>query len=216
MDDPLIPFATLVVLCTCCGAPVMIVGMMAYAFGVDLPRKRAALKQLADQMGLTPTEGSQHGRRYAGRHQAHAFQIGFGVKRRTRLGPERLRHTYGLALLVVMEVQMPEPLRGYAGCNRYPELQENFEAAFGKARMGLENLSPTAGSAMLAFARRRGDLWLHGLPLHAKAEPAPEYAVRLEHTLAGMEITPDEVRAVLDEMLEIARVLETTMTIRSS
>jgi hypothetical protein len=207
MDDLLNLFAILLMFCICCGVPVAVAGIAAYAFGVETPRKKEALKQFADQMGLTPVADPRRGQRYAGVHQEHAFDIGFGVARKDRLGPDRIHHSYALALQVVVEVPANDLLRGYAGCNRYPGPQESFKSAFGKARMGMEQLSPEACAAMMAFVRKHGYLWFKGLPLHVKpATPAPR--MQLEHTLSGA--TPERVRAVLDEMVEVARVIETT------
>ena len=209
MDDPLQLFSLLFMFCVCCGVPLLIAATVGYAFGIDVPRKKAALKDLAEQIGLRSIHDPRRGSRYAGMHQEHAFDIGLGVTRRTRPGPDRIHHRYSLALQIVVEVPANVLLRGYAGCNRYPGPHESFDVASGKARLGMEHLSPEARAAMMTFVRKHGYLWLEGLPLqHRPEQPPPPGKMRLEHTMiAG---THDQVTAVLDEMVVVARVIETT------
>jgi hypothetical protein len=197
MKDPLTIIALLIMICTFCGTPLLIVVMVVYAFRVQVPRRKAAIEHLAEEMGLTPTEHPRRGRRYVGMHRGYAFDIGAGVSR-----------TYGSALAVTLYVPTKEPLRGYAGCNRRQAPGASFERAFGKARMGMEDLPHSACAAMLAFVRKHEYLRLEGAPLHPKPGALPESGMRLEHVMSGA--TPETTRAVLDEMVEIARVLETS------
>jgi hypothetical protein len=54
---------------------------------------------------------------------------------------------------------------------------------------------------MLAFARKHDNFWLEAF--------RPETAPRLEHTIASIQrTTPDSLRAVIDDMVEVARAIE--------
>jgi hypothetical protein len=153
-----------------------------------------AIEHLAKEMGLTPVELPRGKVRFAGERGGYAFDVGFGVARR-----------YHQGVKVTLYVPMTEPLRGYAGCNRRPAPGVSFERAFGKARMGMENLPDAARAAMLAFVREREYLWLEGAPLRPKPGAEPERGVRLEHVVSGA--TPHKVWEVLDDLIEIARVM---------
>lgn len=185
-------FGIAILVCFVCGLPAVVVGGLTYSALVVTPRRQAAEKQLIEQLRLQPDPRLKY--RYWGTYQDHAYYI----------------HLAWAAIGV--EVLMQEPLRGYARVRRrYVSKQEGFETAF-KARQHTERLSPAARVALLAFARKRGGgLFLEGLPIHPAPEPPAEGKVRLEHTpRSRSELTPDGVRVILDDLIEVARVIETT------
>ena len=62
---------------------------------------------------------------------------------------------------------------------------------------------------MLGFVRKPASLWLAGLPVHRR--PQPDDKMRLEHNMDRLIwVTPAEVRAALDDLMEVARVIEAT------
>ncbi len=202
MDDPFLKlFATIFMAFICCGTPLLLAGIV-YGFAINAPRKKAAVKQLAEQMGLTPNNTSRRGERYVGEHQGHTFDIGLGVKRSA--GTNHYSH----ALQVVLELEMTNPLRGYAGCNRKPGPEESFEKAFGKARLGMEGLPALVEDKLLAFARKYDNVRLEGISLDKEPSSEGQPKMTLEHTMArGVKESPEEVRTVLDEMVNVARVV---------
>jgi hypothetical protein len=195
----------------CCLISVMTIGVVvavAYQRRVAGPRPQAqaVLRQLAEQMELAHLN-SQRRYRYGGMHQDHAFYIDLGMTGAVSSHSISL----GRAIEVSVEVQMRAPQPGYAYCNRgRVSPTTSFEAAF-RARLKYEWLSPAAREAMLAFVRKHDNLFLEGLPIHPKPQPQPEAKVRVQHNIGtNTQITPDQVRAVLDELVEVARVIETT------
>jgi hypothetical protein len=104
---------------------------------------------------------------------------------------------------------MREPKKGYAYCNRgRVSPTTSFDSAF-SAKLQYEWISAPAREAMLAFVRKREDLFLEGLPIHPKTES--DAKVRLQHNLpATAKISADDIRAALDELIEVVRVIEAT------
>ena len=192
----------------CCFAGILLVAVVV---GVIYSRRKedtqvsVNIEELAKQMGLMPLD-SQHPHRFGGTHQGHAFYIDWGTSgTRTMSGMGSIRR----AVAVSLEVQMREPRQGYAYCNRgMVSSTSKFEAAF-SAKLQYEWLSESAREAMLAFVRKREDLFLEGLPIHPK--PGVESKVRLQHNIPNRkQIDSNYIYNVLDELLEAARVIETT------
>jgi len=168
------------------------------------PRAEKVIPQLAEQMGLALLDPKRP-HRFGGMHQDHAFYIDLSVT-----GSVSFRSiSLGKAIAVSVEVQMREPQKGYAYCNHgHVSPTSNFDSAF-SAKLNYEWLSISAREAMLAFVRRREDLFLEGLPIHPKADA--EDKVRLQHNIPNITpITPEQVRGILDELIEVALVVETT------
>jgi hypothetical protein len=104
---------------------------------------------------------------------------------------------------------MAEPLRGYAGCNRKPGPNEDFQTAFGKARQGMEGLTAPTRDNMLTFARRHGNIRLEGIPLDRGVAPPDKPQMTLEHTMTrSLTETSEQVWGVLDDMVNLARTIE--------
>lgn len=168
------------------------------------PKAEAVLPQLAEQMGLTRID-TKRPLRFGGTHEDHEFYIDLGTT-----GTISSRHvSVSKAIAVSVEVQMKEPRQGYAYCNRgRVSSTTSFDSAF-SAKLNYEWLSIPAREVMLAFVRRHEDLFLEGLPIHTKADADDK--VRLQHNIPNTsQVTPDEIRAVLDELIEVARIIETT------
>jgi hypothetical protein len=104
---------------------------------------------------------------------------------------------------------MKDPKQGYAYCNRgRVSLTTDFDSAF-SAKLQYEWISTPAREAMLGFVRKREDLFLEGLPIHPK--PDAEEKVRVQHNIPNTaQVTPDFVYSVLDELVDVARVIEAT------
>ena len=193
----------------CCFLSAMIIAVIVavkLSRRKEGPRAEAVIPRLAEQMGLTRLDANRP-LRFGGTYQNHQFYIDLGST-----------GTYssmgsgvgaGRAIAVSVDVQMKEPRQGYAYCNRgRVSSTTSFDSAF-SAKLKYEWLSVPAREAMLAFVRKREDLFLEGLPIHPKADA--ENKVRLQHNIANtVQVTPDQIRAVLDEMIDVARVIEAT------
>lgn len=184
---------------------IAVIVAVAYSRRKEGPRAETVIRQLAEQMGLTPLDpGRPH--RFGGMHRDHAFYIDIGVT-----GSVSSRNV-GLsrAVAVSIEVQMREPRQGYAYCNRgRVDSTSTFDAAF-SAKLRYEWLSSSARESMLAFVRRREDLFLEGLPIHPKPGTESEAKVRLQHNIPNNQAAPEQVYTVLDDLIEVARVIEAT------
>lgn len=191
----------------CCFLGVMIIAVIV---AVSLSRRREGPKaetvipQLAEQMGLTRLDAKRP-LRFGGTHQNHGFYIDLGTT-----GTISSRSvSLSKAIAVSVDVQMKEPRQGYAYCNRgRVSSTTSFDSAF-SAKLNYEWLSVPAREVMLAFVRRREDLFLEDLPIHPKADANDK--VRLLHNIPNTaQVTPEHIRAVMDELIEVARVIETT------
>lgn len=186
----------------CCGLPLLIGGLVYYEFGLNLPRKRAAVQQLAERMDLVSVGDSPRRPLYRGQHHGYPFEIGLGAKRNADT------KSYRLALQLVVMWEMAEPLRGYVGCNRRPRPGQGFDQAFGKARMGMDDLPAAVQSKLLTFARAHESVHLEGVPLNGDSAEGPPQ-MRLEHTLShGFQASPSDIRELLDELIEIVQMVE--------
>lgn len=168
------------------------------------PGVEITIQHLAGQMGLALLDPKRP-HRFGGTHQDHAFYIDLGIT-----GSVSSRSiSLGKGIAVSVEVQMREPQKGYAYCNRgHVSPTSNFDSAF-SAKLQYEWISIPTREAMLAFVRKHEDLFLEGLPIHPKADADDK--VRLQHNIPNTApITSDKVRIVLDELIEIAYVVETT------
>jgi len=191
----------------CCFVGVMIIGVIVavnYNGRTSQPRVEITIQQLAGQMGLALLDPKRP-HRFGGTHQNHPFYLDLGVTGSVSSKSISL----GKAIAVSVEVQMREPQKGYAYCNRgHVSPTSSFDSAF-SAKLQYEWLSVPAREAMLTFVRRHDDLFLEGLPVNPKADA--EDNVRLQHNIPNTTpITPDKVHVVLDELVEVARVIETT------
>ncbi len=200
---------SLIFLLGCCFVGVMGIAVIA---AVTISRRREGQKaqrtpgQLAEQMGLTPLD-LQHPHRFGGKHRYHTFYIDQGIT-----GSVSSRSiSLGKTIAVSLDVQMKEPKKGYAYCNRgRVSPSTSFDSAF-RAKLQHEWISAPAREAMLAFVRTRENLFLEGLPIQLKPQTEQEAKVRLRHNFPNnTQITPEQVRAVLDELVEVAHVIETT------
>lgn len=198
---------SLIFLLGCCFFGAMGIAVIA---AVAISRRRegqkaqTTLQQLAEQMGLTPFD-PQRPHRFGGTHRDHTFYIDHGIT-----GSVSFRSvSLGKGIAVSVEVQTKEPRQGYAYCNRgHVSSTTSFDSAF-SAKLKYEWLSVPAREAMLTFVRQREDLFLEGLPIHPKVDA--ENKVRLQHNMPNTtRITPDYISTVLDELVEVARVIETT------
>ena len=172
----------------------------------ERPRAEVVIPQLAEQMGLMPLD-PQRPYRFGGTHRDHPFYIDQGIT-----GSVSSRSvSLGKTIAVSLDVQMQEPQKGYARCNRgRVSPSTSFDSAF-SAKLSYEWVSIPAREAMLAFVRRREDLFLEGLPIQPKPQSDPNPKVRLQHNIPNnIQITPEQVRAVLDELIDVAHVIETT------
>jgi hypothetical protein len=200
---------SLLLLFGCCFLGVMVIAVIAgvsYSRRREGPRAEDILPNLAREMGLTPLD-AKHPQRFGETYKDHAFYIDRGFT-----GSVSSRSvSLGKGLAVSVEVQMREPKQGYAYCNRgRVSPTTTFDSAF-SAKLEYEWISAPARKAMLAFVRKREDLFLEGLPIRPKLQSTPEANVRLQHNMPNdTQITQDEVYAVLDQLIEIARVIETT------
>ncbi|MEW6084678.1 MAG: hypothetical protein AB1607_08800 [Chloroflexota bacterium] len=198
---------TPIFLFACCFLSVMVIAVIA-AVSISRrkegPKAEAIIPHLAEQMRLTRLDPKRP-LRFGGTHQDHEFYIDLGVTGSVSSKSVSL----GKAVAVSVEVQMKEPRQGYARCNRgRVSSTTSFDSAF-SAKLKYEWLSIPAREAMLAFVRKREDLFLEGLPIHPKADA--EDKVRLQHNIPNTaQVTPDQIHMILDELIEVARVIETT------
>jgi len=200
---------SLIFLLGCCFFGAMGIAVIA---AVAISRRRegqkaqTTLQQLAEQMGLTPFD-PQRPHRFGGTHRDHTFYIDHGITGSVSFRSVSLSKT----IVVSLDVQMKEPQKGYAYCNRgRVSPSTSFDSAF-SAKLSYEWVSIPAREAMLAFVRRREDLFLEGLPIQPKPQSDPNPKVRLQHNIPNnIQITPEQVRAVLDELIDVAHVIETT------
>lgn len=157
-------------------------------------------------MGLAPLN-PQRPYRFGGMYQDRAFYIDLGIA-----GSVSSRNvSLGKAVAVSIEVKMREPRQGYAYCNRgRVSSTSTFEAAF-SAKLQYEWIANPAREAMLSFVRKRENLFLEGLPIHPKPQSEDEDKVRLQHNIPNTgQITTEAIWALLDELAEVARVIEET------
>jgi len=187
--------ASLVCVAACCAFPPAVIGLAFYIFGIR--PQNAHIRQLGEQMGFQPVD-PRRGRRFGGVYHGHEVSIGYGLRSSPRLGGGR--HHSG-ALSVHVDLQLREPLRGRVGFSGGPARADDaFESAF-RQEAPIQRLSAASRAAMLAFARKYDNFWLEAF--------RPETTPRLEHTLGSIHgTTPDSLRAVLDDMLEVARTIE--------
>ena len=196
----------LLLLCFCCLPPLFVAfgGLVLYLTlqARNMPRKLA--EQMGEQMGLKPV--GESGIRFGGRHQDHAFELGPGITR------SRPGGSWSNTLKVTVEAPMRTPLGVTAWANRNASYSlESFDKAFRAEPRNLERLSAQARAAMLVFVRKHESLSLRDRPDASRPEPPTGAAVLLEHDLRNpTAVTPDRLQAVLDEMVEVARVIETT------
>ena len=114
------------------------------------------------------------------------------------------RGRYRDAVSVFLELQVRAPLRGRVMRLSGPVgPEETFETAF-QQEGPIEGLSPAARASMLKFAAKRG-----GLSLDASRPEIPANLLYMIDINSGA--TLETLRAVLDDMLETARAIETTM-----
>jgi hypothetical protein len=193
----------------CCFASLMVIAVIV---GVNYSRRRdgqqvtEVIRKLAGGLGLTPLD-QQRPHRIGGRHKDHTFYIEPGIT-----GSVSSRNiSLHKAVAVNLEVRMKEPKKRYAYCNRRrvsPSI--DFDSAF-SAKLHHEWISIPAREAMVDFVRRREDLFLDGLPIHLKPESDPKPTVRLQHNIPNdPEITAQHVLAILDDMIEVAQIIEAT------
>jgi hypothetical protein len=180
-----------------CALPVAAIGGFYYALGIR--PQDTHLRQLAGELGLQPGD-PKHGRRFEGAYEGHAFSMGRGISGYRSGG----RRHYQPALSIHLYLQPRDPLRGRVGYSGGPAgEQATFETAF-RQEAPIERLSPEGRAAMLAFARRRGNLWLEAF--------RPETRPRLEHTLEDISgATAASLQPVLAALAEVARIVESTM-----
>jgi hypothetical protein len=179
-----------------CLTPPVAIGVVYYTLFVRSQDRH--IVALAEQMGLQLT-GRRRGSRFGGAHLGHVFSIGRVISGYYGAGG---RH-YSPALSVHLELASREPLRGRVGrSGEPPGADATFETAF-RQEAPIQRLSPGAREAMLAFVHQHGNLWLEAF--------RPETNPCLEHTLASISgATPESVRAALDDLVEVARVIEST------
>ncbi|GEM_PF-5754627 len=191
----------------CCFIGVLAGGVFIFA-NLSSRKEKANLEliilQLSQQMNLRLDSKRPH--RVWGAYRNHQFYIDKGSVGTISSNSVTLSG----ALAISVEVQMKEPKQGYAYCNRgLVGLSATFDSAF-RAKLKYEWLSATAREAMLAFVRKRENLFLEGLPIHKKAIEE-EAKVRLQYNLPISEpITADDVYKTLDELIEVIYIIETT------
>lgn len=200
----------LIFLLSCCfvlGLTIAIAIAVRYSSNRTGPKAEVVIPKLAAEMGLKPTH-SQRGHRFAGTYLDHAFTLEpgtYGTHLLSNPGAGRP------AIAVALEVWMKEPKAGYAYCNSgRVGPSTDFDSAF-SAKLQYEWISPAARAAMLAFVRRREDLFFDGLPIHPKSKPNVPAQVRLQHNLpVSAGISRTDIRTVLDELIDVARIIEAT------
>jgi hypothetical protein len=164
------------------------------------------IQNLAGGLGLTLLD-PQRPQRFGGTYRDHTIYIQPGVT-----GSVSSRNiSLGKAIAVNVDVRMKEPKKGYAYCNRgRVSPSTGFDSAF-SAKLQYEWISIPAREAMLEFVRRREDLFLDGLPIHPKPGPDPNPTVRIQHNIpVNAEVTSEQVLAALNELIEVAHIIERT------
>ncbi len=202
-------YDALVYVCICCPPPIIavVLGGVVYA---NWFWPRAQLKRLAEQLGWkldTRYPFPYHG--YYGTHQGRVVEMALGAHHTGRF--TRYRSRWRAAFKITVELQMKELRRLDASAyHKQFGPQDSFESVFRQWRG--EPISGAARAAMLDFARKRVDLSLDSFPTVGNGpNPPPVTKMELHHTLPGLsEVTPAEARAALDDLIEVARVIETT------
>jgi hypothetical protein len=223
-------WAGLLAFAAMCGIPLLFFLVVAGWQLRHILRTRTVGRRLAGAMGLEPLNQANklaaiwHG----GEHQGHRFAIApFGVRDRANtLGSNRTGTQF--VLRIVMAIQVSEPLgvvvyRGPDGASRNPQ---NFDEAFDQENAG--RLTGEAQTAMFEFVQKgyrtglvgvtlRLDKGTRDLRLRDRAtapekllapEVLPDANVILVHDHADTTISTEGLRALLDEMAAIARLVE--------
>jgi hypothetical protein len=196
----------LLTLCICC-LPLLLPAALGVGVYIGWYLPRAQLKRLAEQMGWkldTRYPFPYHG--YYGTHQGRIAEMCVGAQHRGHVHPDRSR--WRAAIQLTVELQMKEPRRLDAHAYHHGP-KDSFESVFRQWRS--EPISKAARAAMLGFARKRTDLSLDSFPVAGNSPtPPPVTKMELHHTMPGISgVTPTEVRAALDDLIEVARVMET-------
>ena len=201
--DPSSAWTNVLVFGICCCVPPLLAAGLGGAVYIGWYLPRAQLKRLAEALGLkldTRYGFPYHG--YWGTQQGRALEMAIGGH--SEVGPDSTSSLRPAQRLSV-ELQMKELRRGDAtGYRKHVDPQAAFESIFRQEQS--EWLSGAARAAMLDFVRKRADLSLNGLP-----DSQPGRKMFLRHTMDRLSgVPPAEVRAALDDLIEVARVIEAT------
>lgn len=193
-------------------------------------RSRVAGRRLAQAMGLQPLNQStkQPAIWYGGEHQGRRFAIKPVGSTYRYYAQERSRIGVRFYLQIIMEVLVSEPMgatiyRGIKGASKNPQ---NFKEAFTLESVG--RLAGTAQAAMFDFVQKGYPTGMSGLSFRfnkgtrnlslrdrATVPPGmlapeiwPDVSVILVHDHPDTGISPEQLRAFLDEMAAVARAIE--------
>lgn len=189
------------------------------------PRDEKAPHRLGQEMSLQQlNEGSRKVPVwYGGRREDHDFAVTYANLRYGNYGHRRQRTVQevvlSLRLAVALNVAGPQDIVAYFQHGRpYEpgELPEDFEHAFD--RRNTDRLSQESRDALLHFTQNYGSLRLRDratapTDLFA-AEALPDAQVVLVHARPGYKQTPQQVEALLDALLVVAKQLEEDLALQ--
>jgi len=212
----------------CCGSLLMLLTAAGLGASIyQIMRGRSAGKRLAEQMGFTPLNEVKSVARqwYGGTYNRRQVAIRPVPYLSSSYDGFRSRRGYSTTqyMGIVLEAKPPKPL-GYVvhGDRARENSLSSFEAGF-EVLDGTQNLPHNVRDAMFEFSKTHYGKGSQGITLYASdratlpddlrsylilSEIMTDVQAILMTNQRNLNMSPDEFRTILDDMIKVAEVME--------